>query len=117
MSAFMNFFSNTEEDYKTVDCGKLETEVSEKGYEGVNLIDVRTEMEHSSGHIPNSVNINLMNPQFVSKLQELDKNQPYYVYCASGNRSRTACSQMINMGFKEVYNVKMGMMGWSGEIE
>jgi rhodanese-related sulfurtransferase len=116
MNAFLNFFSNTEEEYKTVECGTLEQLIQENGYEGVNLIDVRTEMEHMSGHIPNSVNINLMNPQFVSRLQELDKQQPYYVYCASGNRSRTACSQMKNMGFQEVYNVKMGMMGWSGEI-
>ena len=117
MNAFMNFFARTEQDYKDIGCGELEQLISEKGVEQVNLIDVRTEGEHVSGHIPNSLHINLMSPGFVSRLDQLNKEQAYYIYCASGNRSRTACSQMMQMGFKEVYNVKMGMMGWAGNIE
>jgi rhodanese-related sulfurtransferase len=115
MSSFMNLFK-TEEAYKTVDCGELEQLIAKDG-SAIQLIDVRTESEHASGHIPNSENINLMSPDFVSKLEFLDKEKPCYVYCASGNRSRTACSQMVNMGFRNVHNVRMGMMGWSGEIE
>ena len=111
----MNLFARKQESYSTVDCGELEQIISQGGNFG--LIDVRTEGEHASGHIPNSENINLMGPGFVSKLEFLDKDKTYYVYCASGNRSRTACSQMVSMGFKNVNNVQMGMMGWSGEIE
>lgn len=116
MNAFRDFFTRTEKAYETVDCGELE-KIIENGQGNVHLIDVRTEGEHFGGHIPNSLNINLMSPAFVSKLNELDRDQKYYVYCASGNRSRTACSQMVHMGFKEVYNVRMGMMGWAGAIE
>ena len=112
----MNLFARTQTSYNTVDCGELEQIITENG-DKIGLIDVRTEGEHASGHIPNSENINLMSPSFVSKLEFLDREKPYYVYCASGNRSRTACSQMVNMGFKNVSNVQMGMMGWSGEIE
>ena len=115
MNAFMNLFSKTQESYSTVDCSELESIVAKDG--NFQLIDVRTEGEHASGHIPNSENINLMSPDFVSKLEFLDRDKQYYVYCASGNRSRTACSQMVNMGFTNVSNVRMGMMGWSGEIE
>ena len=111
----MNLFARKQESYSTVDCGELEQIISQGG--NIGLIDVRTEGEHASGHIPNSENINLMGPGFVSKLEFLDKDKAYYVYCASGNRSRTACSQMVSMGFKNVNNVQMGMMGWSGEIE
>jgi len=116
MNAFRNLFTKTQPLYNNVDCGELELIIASNG-DNIQLIDVRTEGEHMSGHIPNSENINLMNPDFVTKLEFLDRDKPYYVYCASGNRSRTACSQMINMGFKNVSNVKMGMMGWSGEIE
>ena len=117
MSAFMNLFRReSAESYKTVDCGELEQIIKSNGAE-IELIDVRTEGEHNSGHIPNSENINVMGPDFVNKLKFLDVEKVYYVYCASGNRSRTACSQMVNMDFKNVFNVKMGMMGWSGEIE
>ena len=112
----MNLFARTQTLYNTVECGELEQIITENG-DKIGLIDVRTEGEHASGHIPNSENINLMSPSFVSKLEFLDREKPYYVYCASGNRSRTACSQMVNMGFKNVSNVQMGMMGWSGEIE
>ena len=31
--------------------------------------------------------------------------------------AKTACSQMVNMGFTNVNNVRMGIMGWSGEIK
>ena len=117
MNAFMNLFTKTQESsYQTVDCGELEQIIAKEG-SNIGLIDVRTEGEHASGHIPNSENINLMSPEFVSKLEFLDKDKAYYVYCASGNRSRTACGQMVHMGFKNVNNVRMGMMGWSGEIE
>ncbi len=116
MSAFMNLFRGSAESYKTVDCGELEKIIANEGLK-VGLIDVRTEGEHNSGHIPNSENINLMGPDFVEKLKFLDMDKTYYVYCASGGRSKTACSQMVNMGFKNVNNLRMGMMGWSGDIE
>ena len=112
----MNLFARKQETYATVACSELEEIINKEG-SNIGLIDVRTEGEHAGGHIPNSENINLMAPDFVSKLEFLDKNKPYYVYCASGNRSRTACGQMVHMGFKNVYNVQMGMMGWSGEVE
>lgn len=112
----MNLFARTQESYGTVDCSELEQIIAKEG-SAIQLIDVRTEGEHASGHIPNSENINLMGPDFVNKLEFLDKEKTYYVYCASGNRSKSACSQMVNMGFKNVNNVRMGMMGWSGDIE
>ncbi len=112
----MNLFTRTQEAFSTIDCNELEQIIKSNGTE-IELIDVRTEQEHSGGHIPNSLNINLMSPDFVGKLDKLDKNKTYYVYCASGNRSKTACSQMTKMGFANINNIRMGMMGWSGAVE
>lgn len=116
MNGLMNLFTKTQETFNTVDCNELEQVIKSNGKK-FGLIDVRTGQEHNGGHIPNSLNINLMSPDFVAKIEKLDKNKTYYVYCASGNRSKTACSQMVNMGFDKVNNIRMGMMGWSGNIE
>lgn len=116
MNAFMNFFARTEQDYKDIGCGELEQLISEKGSGHVSLIDVRTEGEHVSGHIPDSLNINLMGPGFVARLDQMDRDIPYYVYCASGNRSRTACSQKTQNGFQRSVQCQDGYdgMGRSG---
>ena len=71
MNAFMNLFSKSETIYNTVDCGDLEQIIKTNGSE-IGLIDVRTEHEHRGGHIPNSENINVMGPDFVTKLEFLD---------------------------------------------
>lgn len=112
----MNFFTQTQAPYKNMDSAELEQIIRSNGRE-VTLIDVRTEGEHFGGHIPNSLNINLMGPSFVDQLAKLDKDKSYVVYCASGNRSKTACSQMLHMGFSDITNLKLGMMGWNGEVE
>ena len=112
----MNLFTRTQEAYSTVDCNELEQIITSNGAE-IGLIDVRTEQEHLGGRIPQSLNINVMSPDFAGQLNKLDKDKTYYVYCASGNRSKSACSQMATMGFANISNVRMGMMGWSGEVE
>lgn len=80
------------------------------------LLDVRTDMEHNEEHIPGSIQINIMGPDFPQRVAELDKNKAYYVYCRSGNRSGSACGFMASQGFTELYNLAPGMMGWEGEV-
>ena len=52
------------------------------------ILDVRTEEEYASGHIPNAINI----PNEVIGSEEIpelpDKDQLILVYCRSGNRSK-----------------------------
>ena len=81
------------------------------------LIDVRTEMENRMARIPNSLLIDLMDPDFISKIDELDRSKSYYLYCRSGNRSYTVGNQMIKMGFENVCHLLPGIIGWKGEIE
>lgn len=113
----MSFFTGTESTYQTVGGEELLNAMEEKGNDGVNVLDVRTSGEYAGGHIPGAANIDIMSPGFADKVSGLDKEATYYVYCASGNRSKTACSQMVSVGFKDVRNVAMGIMGWPGAIE
>lgn len=82
------------------------------------LLDVRTPEEHDLERIPNALLIDIMDPEFKSRIEELDKSKNYYVYCRSGNRSGQACMYMQNNGFDgELYNLAGGIMGWLGDIE
>jgi rhodanese-related sulfurtransferase len=81
------------------------------------LIDVRTQVEHNTSRLPNSVLIDIYNPTFLMQIDKLDRTKNYYLYCRSGNRSYIAGQQMKKMGFGEVYNLQPGIIGWSGPKE
>lgn len=81
------------------------------------LIDVRTQGEHNEVKIPNSKLIDLMNPMFLDEIEKLDKEKSYYLYCRSGNRSYHAGRAMIDRGFKKVFNLEPGIIGWMGDTE
>mgnify|MGYP001563356701 FL=1 len=76
------------------------------------LIDVRTPQEFSGGHIKNAVNIDFNAPSFKDQISELDREQPFLIYCAAGGRSAKAASLMNSMGFKKVYELKGGFRNW-----
>ena len=40
------------------------------------------------------------------------KDETVYIYCRSGNRSGQACLMLEPCGFKNVINVKGGMLAW-----
>ncbi|MBO6585721.1 MAG: rhodanese-like domain-containing protein [Gracilimonas sp.] len=70
------------------------------------VIDVRTKDEFNSGHLALADhNFDLLNGDFQSKLDSLDKNETYYLYCRSGNRSGQATRLMKENGFEKVYNI------------
>jgi thioredoxin 1 len=77
------------------------------------LIDVRTSDEFKNGHLPNAVNIDWYNNDFVNKLAELDKNAPVLIYCHSGARSSSAAAKMIKDGFTEIYELRGGISEWN----
>lgn len=79
----------------------------------VQIVDVRTPDEFNSKHLDNALNINFNDANFQTEISKLDKTKPTYIYCLSGGRSGSALNQMKSLGFKEVYNMKGGMMKWN----
>lgn len=73
--------------------------------EGAVLIDVRSSMEYEQGHLNNSINIDVdaIKDTIESKVE--DKNTKIIVYCRSGNRSATAAQTLVEMGYKNVYDL------------
>ncbi len=82
------------------------------------VIDVRTDDEFSTGYIEGAVNIDFyMGNKFISEIDKLDKSKSYFIYCKSGARSGQTCELMKQKGFKKVYNLEGGILGWTGELE
>lgn len=77
-----------------------------------NILDVRTLVEFSGGHIPYAINIDYNFPAFSMQLDSLDKNDIYLVYCKTGDRSSRAIDTMKLLGFYETYNILGGIDGW-----
>ena len=80
---------------------------------GVQVLDVRSLHEYNSGHIKNSLLADWTKSQeFTERIKSLDKNKPVYTYCLSGSRSHAATVWLKENGFKEVYNLQPGILGW-----
>lgn len=80
--------------------------------ENATILDVRTTEEFAGGHLENARNIDWTADGFDTKIEKLDKSNPYFVYCLSGGRSAVAAEHMRELGFKEVYEMDGGMMKW-----
>ena len=86
-----------------------------QGNQSFVIIDVRTPEEFNDGHIENAINIDFYSETFREDLDKLDKNKTYFIYCRSGNRSGRAMDIMAELGFKEVYNLSVGITAWVAE--
>lgn len=89
------------------------------------LIDIRDPMERQmSGMAKGALAIPLAafqmkaDPRSPEKDPALDPDKPVALYCASGARSQMAAQAMLQMGYKEVYNLG-GLHTWAqggGEV-
>lgn len=78
------------------------------------IVDVRDPHEFSGnlGHISNAILIPLKLLPLKIKELEHHKENNIIVVCRSGSRSNIACSMLKRHGFKNVYNLKGGMLLW-----
>ncbi|TSE07257.1 rhodanese-like domain-containing protein [Aquimarina algiphila] len=96
---------------KILDVSFFKKEITEN--KDAQLIDVRTPKEYNTSHIKNAININYFERDtFQSLFQKLNKQEPIYIYCRSGNRSRKAAKQLSDMGFVEIKDLKGGYLNW-----
>ncbi|EPZ38769.1 MULTISPECIES: rhodanese-like domain-containing protein [Anoxybacillus] len=79
------------------------------------VLDVRTEEEYTSGHIPGAMLLPVQ--QLKERINELKKDETYIVVCRSGNRSAQASELLVKEGFTNVYNMTGGMNEWNGDVE
>jgi len=78
------------------------------------LIDVRTTGEYATGHLQGALNIDVNDPEFVTKVQKVAKNKSVAVYCRSGRRSKMGAA-MLKGKVKSIYDLDSGIGSWIGE--
>ena len=73
--------------------------------EGALVIDVRSEQEFRSQHLPGAINLPLdgIREQITSAVP--DKGKPVLLHCLSGARSARAQSVLRQLGYTRVYNL------------
>lgn len=89
-------------------------EIMESG-EDVVVVDVRTQEEYDTGHIPGAICV--PNETIEEEAAEAlpDKEQTILVYCRSGNRSKQASEKLAAMGYANVVEFG-GIADWPGDV-
>ena len=77
----------------------------------VQLVDVRTAEEYNEGHIPGSINIDVLKGH-EELAATLDSERPVALYCRSGRRSENAGWVLEKAFFKNVVDLKGGYNEW-----
>lgn len=72
------------------------------------IIDVRTPIEYSRGHIRNAINISFLGFSFEERAMELDTNRPLFIYCETAHRSPYAMRTLKKLGFSRIYDLEKG---------
>lgn len=83
----------------------------------VYLIDTREPYEHGANNISSLLNVataktlNIPLSRMANAIveQQLDKNNQYILVCRSGNRSKLAAANLIELGYTSVYNLNGGL--------
>ncbi len=101
---------------KNISNAELQTLLDQK----VTLIDIRLPEEWAqTGTVASSHRITLFRengsvaPDFLAKVQQVAAtDKPVALICRTGNRTRAGADMLAQVGYKEVYNVTHGIMGW-----
>ena len=84
--------------------------------EGYIILDVRTQEEYDSGHIPNAILIPDYEITARAEAELPDKNQLILVYCRSGRRSKLAAEALVELGYTNILEFG-GIIDWPYEVE
>lgn len=105
--------SATENPYQNISSEQLKKMIeSEKN---LMVIDVREKNEYNTGHIKSA--ILLPTSEIRSRVNEIPKDKKFVLVCASGARSSQVAAWLVQMGYKEVYNLEGGLSSWPYELD
>ncbi|MBE9139740.1 rhodanese-like domain-containing protein [Nodosilinea sp. LEGE 07088] len=79
------------------------------------ILDVRTPPEFATAHLAGAINLDFHSPTFQADLAQLDRQKTYLVYCQRGIRSDRARAVMVNLNFRQLYDLLGGLSRWQRE--
>ncbi len=104
-------YKGNDETIEKVGAGIFHEVISQGGL----LLDVRTPEEYAEGHLEGSQNVDILQEDFVDKVNNMDKTQTAFVYCRSGGRSKNAANILATAGFTKIFDLKGGIGAWQEE--
>lgn len=81
----------------------------------INILNVRESMELEICSLQNTINIPLKDLD--DRIDELNKNEKYYIVCLSGGRAKTAYKILDKNGFEDLHILQGGMRSWINEVD
>lgn len=76
------------------------------------LIDVNTFDEFSKHHIKGAWNMDFHSSDFDYNLEKLLTNEPVFVYCNIGGRSKETSEKLKEKGYLQIFVLKGGLAEW-----
>jgi len=82
----------------------------EKYQKGVFFLDVRTQAEWDSFHIPKTTLITL--DQLAARVNEVPQDREIVVVCRTGNRSQQGRNILVQADYEQVFSMSSGVNAW-----
>ena len=93
-------------------------EIYEKDNEDVVILDTRNYYEYKVGHFKNAIHLDIKTfrefPEAIEKIKD-KKDKKIVMYCTGGIRCEKASALMKSRGFKDVYQLKDGIINFCKE--
>ena len=109
--------SNTSQGSSKAEYHKITPEVARKMMQTEKnyiILDVRTEAEYKQQRIDGAKLLPVDEIGSRAEKELPQKNQLIFVYCRSGVRSRNASTQLVGMGYTNIYDIG-GIINWPYE--
>ena len=87
-------------------------EILESPHTDLRILDVRTQEEYASGHVPGALHI--PHDEVATRLEEVgaDRDRTLVVYCERGGRAMQAEEALRAAGYTDVRHLEGDMRGW-----
>lgn len=85
-------------------------EANSRARTGAVIVDVREPAEFEQARVPGAALVPMSS--FAARYEELPRDRPLLVMCASGNRSQAATAHLLRNGWTDVVNVSGGIVAW-----
>jgi rhodanese-related sulfurtransferase len=114
LSVLVTACSSSQATTQTIELVSPQTaaEIIDDAPNGLVVLDIRTPEEFQAARIPGAIMVDFYASDFGDRLDDLEKDVPYVLYCNSGNRSAEAAKMMQDRGFAEVYEIDGGIQAW-----
>lgn len=76
------------------------------------LLDVRTTEEFDLSRLAGATHLNYFDYQLLERIEALDPEATYFVYCRSGRRSIRVCVLLKHAGFQHLVHLDGGIIAW-----